>query len=334
MPSRSNSQEASDGVSPAQHTPDAAGSTDSITEPLPLAQGYEYVTSDSGSQQTVVDAEDESLAFGLMRHAEIVEKPTREERRAYRAEARAAALAAKEAEGEQAAHLRATATAAAVREAAERDRLAPALAMESAYSEPVQEKTGSKAVFVGSAALFAGAIAAAALLFLPEMNSAADELAPPSSQSATPTVTNAETESARPSAPAPSFNTQAPTVTEQEAEVEAPVAPGTISYAPVEAPAPTTEAIVEDNPSEDPTPSEEPTETPESTEETAVEAPSSEPTEPPAPVVEPTVAPPPVAPAEPSEPVAPPAATTAPTAEAPAEAPAQEPAEQQVSPAP
>lgn len=317
LTSRPNSQDSSDEFSPAPRPSDATDTTDSITQPLPLAQGYEYVTSDSGSLQTVVDAEDESLTSGLMRHAEIVEKPTREERRADRAEARAAALAAKEAEGERAAQLRAAAAAAAVREAAERDRLVPALAMESAYSEPVRAKNSSKAVFFGSAALLAGAIAGAALLFLPEMNSAADELGPPSSPSAPATVTSADIESARPSAPAPSFNTEAPTVTEQEAAVELPVAPGTISYAPVEAPpAPATEAIVEEIPSEDPTPSEEATESPEPT-ETAVETPSPEPTESPAPV-EPTVSPAPTLPTETSTPeVAPPAATAAPTSETP-----------------
>ncbi len=187
-------------------SPAAEGATDDATEAMPLANGYEYVTEDSGGTRTVVDTDDDSLAFGLMRNGDVVEKLTREERRADRAAEKAAA------------------------KEAERDQLNPRHAEE----EQEERKTGSKVFFVGSAVLTAAAIALVAAFLLP-LN---DESSQQTMVEATPTPTVAETSSAAAesstAAPVPSFNTKAPTVTEQDGGTEEPVAPGSVLYAPTE----------------------------------------------------------------------------------------------------
>lgn len=195
-----------DDATEAFPSPAAEGATDDATEAMPLANGYEYVTEDSGSTRTVVDTDDDSLAFGLMRNGDVVEKLTREERRADRAAEKAAA------------------------KEAERDQLNPRHAEE----EQEERKTGSKVFFVGSAVLTAAAIALVAAFLLP-LN---DESSQQTMVEATPTPTVAETSSAAAesstAAPVPSFNTKAPTVTEQDGGTEEPVAPGSVLYAPTE----------------------------------------------------------------------------------------------------
>lgn len=209
--------------------PASEGSAQDSTEALPLANGYEYVTADSGSTRAVVDTDDDSLTFGLMRNGDVVEKRTREERRADRAAEKAAAK-----EAERAEEARRQAALAAAAAAAERDRLSPP----SAAPEQEEEKTGSKVLFVGSAVLTAAAIALVAAFLLP-LN---DESSQQTTVEATPAPTVAESSSAAAesstAAPVPSFNTKAPTVTEQDGGTEEPVAPGSVLYAPAdEAPA-------------------------------------------------------------------------------------------------
>lgn len=215
-----------DDATEAFPSPAAEGATDDATEAMPLANGYEYVTEDSGSTRTVVDTDDDSLAFGLMRNGDVVEKLTREERRADRAAEKAAA---KEAERAEEARRQATLAAAAAA-AAERNQLNPRHAEE----EQEERKTGSKVFFVGSAVLTAAAIALVAAFLLP-LN---DESSQQTMVEATPTPTVAETSSAAAesstAAPVPSFNTKAPTVTEQDGGTEEPVAPGSVLYAPTE----------------------------------------------------------------------------------------------------
>lgn len=217
---------AADDATEAFPSPAAEGATDDATEAMPLANGYEYVTEDSGSTRTVVDTDDDSLAFGLMRNGDVVEKLTREERRADRAAEKAAAKEAERAEEAR----RQAALAAAAAAAAERDQLNP----RHAEDEQEERKIGSKVFFIGSAVLTAAAIALVAAFLLP-LN---DESSQQTTVEATPTPTVAETSSAAAesstAAPVPSFNTKAPTVTEQDGGTEEPVAPGSVLYAPTE----------------------------------------------------------------------------------------------------
>lgn len=215
-----------DDATEAFPSPATEGATDDATEAMPLANGYEYVTEDSGSTRTVVDTDDDSLAFGLMRNGDVVEKLTREERRADRAAEKAAAKEAERAEEAR----RQAALAAAAAAAAERDQLNP----RHAEDEQEEGKIGSKVFFVGSAVLTAAAIALVAAFLLP-LN---DESSQQTTVEATPTPTVAETSpsvvESSSAAPVPSFNTKAPTVTEQDGGTEEPVAPGNVLYAPTE----------------------------------------------------------------------------------------------------
>lgn len=212
------------------------------TEAILLANGYEYVTEDTARNQTVEDGEDDSLTFSLMRNGEVVEKPTREERKADRAEAKAAAAAAKVAEQERAERLRvaqatiaAAAAAKAAQDAAERDKLAPILPTQSATSEDESKGMGSRSLFIGSAVLTAAAAVAAAVLILPNLGGSSGSEISVTTAEVTESAT-APASSAEPSptdsqpAPVPSFNTKVPTVTEQSAAAVEPVAPGTVEY--------------------------------------------------------------------------------------------------------
>lgn len=206
------------------------------TEAMPLNRGYEYVAQGSESTPHVVDAEDDSLAFGLMRNGDVVEKLSREEKRAEKA-------AAKAAEQERAAQEAAAAQA-------ERDLLAQ-ITGHSAASKP-ENSLGSKALFVGSAVAAAALIGTAALFLLPSQStqvtpeSAEQEVSSSMPTSESPT----ETPSSSPEAPTPSFNTQVPVVTELEGEVsEEPVQPGTVEYS-VDPAAPASPATPVDAPAE------------------------------------------------------------------------------------
>ena len=226
-----------DDATEALPAPAPEGATDDATEALPLAKGYEYVTADSGSTRAVIDTDDDSLAFGLMRNGDVVEKLTREERRADRAAEKAAA---KEAERAEEARWQ-----AALAAAAERDRLAPP----NAADEQDDRKTGSKVFFVGSAVLTAAAIALVAAFLLPLNDNASRQTTVDVTPS--PTVAEASSSAAESSAaaPVPSFNTKAPTVTEQDGGTEEPVAPGSVLYAPTQE-APVVEATLEPTPLE------------------------------------------------------------------------------------
>lgn len=248
MPLRSHQSPNSDDQKPtaddateALPVPEPEGVADDATEALPLANGYEYVTADSGSTRAVIDADDDSLAFGLMRNGDVVEKLTREERRADRAAEKAAAKEAERAEEAR----RQAALAAAAAAAAERDHLAPP----NAADEPEDRKTGSKVFFAGSAVLTAAAIALVAAFLLP-LN---DDASRQTTVEVTPSPTVAEASSSAvessAAAPVPSFNTKAPTVTEQDGGTEEPVAPGSVLYAPTQE-APAVEATLEPTPLE------------------------------------------------------------------------------------
>lgn len=203
--------------------------SDDATEVLTLANGYEYVTSDSGSQRAVIDTEDDSLTLGLMKNGDEFEKLTRRERRADRSAERAAALEQAEKEQQKLAL------------AAERDRLAPVGPL---IQEPAQRKLGSKVFFVGSAVLTAAAAVVAFALLLPGQGStsqpASGTSVAPSSDS--PTTSKPGTPTSTSAVPTPSFNTQEPTITEQQAQENA-VTPGTVQYATTE---PVAEATLED----------------------------------------------------------------------------------------
>lgn len=244
--------EAADAVDSSEQEPvaqETANEPEPATEAILLAHGYEYVTEDTAPNHLVEDGEDDSLTFSLMKNGEVVEKPTREERKADKAEAKAAAAAAKVAEQERAERLRAAqaaiaaaAAAKAAQEAAERDRLAPVLPTQSASSEDDSTGFGSRPLFITSALLTAAAAVAAAVLVLPNMGANRSEVSsttaevgssPTASASATESPSAASSSAAPAPAPVPSFNTKVPTVTEQTpAVVEAPVAPGTVQYVP------------------------------------------------------------------------------------------------------
>ena len=237
-PNSDDQKPTADDATEALPAPAPEGATDDATEALPLAKGYEYVTADSGSTRAVIDTDDDSLAFGLMRNGDVVEKLTREERRADRAAEKAAA---KEAERAEEARRQAALAAAA----AERDRLAPP----NAADEQDDRKTASKVFFVGSAVLTAAAIALVAAFLLP-LN---DDVSRQTTVEVTPSPTVAEASSSAAessaAAPVPSFNTKAPTVTEQDGGTEEPVAPGSVLYAPTQE-APVVEATLEPTPLE------------------------------------------------------------------------------------
>lgn len=250
------SSEAADAVDSAEQEPvaqETANEPEPATEAILLAHGYEYVTEDTAPNHLVEDGEDDSLTFSLMKNGEVVEKPTREERKADKAEAKAAAAAAKVAEQERAERLRAAqaaiaaaAAAKAAQEAAERDRLAPVLPTQSASSEDDSAGFGSRPLFITSALLTAAAAVAAAVLILPNMGADPAEVSSTTAEVGSSPTASAASSPAAPTteapapAPVPSFNTKVPTVTEQTpAVVEEPVAPGTVQYIPpVEAPAP------------------------------------------------------------------------------------------------
>lgn len=324
------SPEAADAVDSSEQEPvaqETANEPEPATEAILLAHGYEYVTEDTAPNHLVEDGEDDSLTFSLMKNGEVVEKPTREERKADKAEAKAAAAAAKVAEQERAGRLRAAqaaiaaaAAAKAAQEAAERDRLAPVLPTQSASSEDDSAGFGSRPLFIGSALLTAAAAVAAAVMILPNMGANRSEVSSTTAEvGSSPTVSAASspaaptTEAPAP-APVPSFNTKVPTVTEQTpAVVEEPVAPGTVQYIPpVEAPAPVllpaapeTVAPVElaPQPTLEPTPEVTADPTTEAPEPTAPATPEPLPTEPLAtqPVTDPAAALP-TQPVEPSTP--------------------------------
>ncbi|MFW0112153.1 hypothetical protein [Rothia sp. CCM 9416] len=215
--------------------PEPPAASGDATDVLTLANGYEYVTADSGSQRTEIDIEDDSLALGLMKNGDEFEKLTRRERRADRSAERAAALEQAEKEQQKLAF------------AAERDRLAPVGPL---IQEPAQRKLGSKVFFVGSAVLTAAAAVLAFALLLPGQGSSSQPASgtsvAPSGDS--PTTSAPATPTSTYPAPTPSFNTQEPTVTEQQAQENA-VPPGTVQYATTD---PVAEATVQETAPEPP----------------------------------------------------------------------------------
>lgn len=308
-------------VEGTEHSPqvgsEQAAISDDATEVLTLANGYEYVTAESGNRRAVIDTEDDSLTLGLMRNGEEFEKLTRRERRAERA----AALSQAQAD-------EALRRVALQSNTSDRDYLAPVVPL---AQEPAKRQLGSKVFFVGSAALTAAAAVVAVALLLPGRGGAPQ---PASGASAVPSTSSSPTPSSVTSAPAstspapvPSFNTQLPTITEQQVPAEAPVIPGTVQYAtdpaPQEAPSeavmpapvitvePTPVVTEATSPEAEPTPTEteaEPTETAAKPTEEPTEVAASAPVESSAPTVEssaPTVEPPATDPAPPTESLAP-----------------------------
>lgn len=206
-----------------EHPDDTVQASDDASEVFTLANGYEYVTADSGLQKAVIDADDDSLALGLMKNGEEVEKLTRQERRADRFAERMAAIEKARAEDNK--------QRIAQEAALGRDALAPVTPL---IQEEAGSRKGSKFFFIGSAVVTAAAIVTAATFLLPEQDRTSQ---PVSGTSATPSTATSVTQSSAPVAtPTPSFNTQTPTVTEKENTTDLPVTPGTIQYAPTLAP--------------------------------------------------------------------------------------------------
>lgn len=234
---------------PGQTTSDPQAETEPIQ---PLAQGYEYVDEGADLSARPLDAEDDSLTLRLMEGGEVLDKYSRQEKRAMRQAAKAEAARQKALQEEAEAR-----ALALEEEAARRAGLPPA-------------KDYSSRLLVTASALGSATLLGALAFALLSSQSRSQE---PASQVQLPVAS--ATASASPSAsrlrePSPSFNTQPPTVTGLEQAT--PQAPGTVYYAPEPtvqpleptlAPEPSfsPEASPEPTPSPEATPSPEPSET-------------------------------------------------------------------------
>lgn len=210
----------------------------------PLAQGYEYVDAETAPSARTLDTEDDSLTFRLMEGGEVLEKYSRQEKRAMRQAAKA-----------HAAHQRAL----------EEEAEARALALEEEAARraglPPAKDYSSRLLILASAlgsATLLGALGFALLSSQTKSQEPAGQVQPPAASA---------TASASPSAsklrePSPSFNTQPPTVTGLDQAT--PQAPGTVYYAPEPTPQPLEPSLAPE-PSFSPQASPEPTPTPEAT---------------------------------------------------------------------
>lgn len=210
----------------------------------PLAQGYEYVDAETAPSARTLDTEDDSLTFRLMEGGEVLDKYSRQEKRAMRQAAKA-----------HAAHQRAL----------EEEAEARALALEEEAARraglPPAKDYSSRLLILASAlgsATLLGALGFALLSSQTKSQEPAGQVQPPAASA---------TASASPSAsklrePSPSFNTQPPTVTGLDQAT--PQAPGTVYYAPEPTPQPLEPSLAPE-PSFSPQASPEPTPTPEAT---------------------------------------------------------------------
>lgn len=229
----------------------------------PLAQGYEYVDEEADLSARPLDAEDDSLTLRLMEGGEVLDKYSRQEKRAMRQAAKAEAARQK-----------------ALREEAE----ARALALEEEAARraglPPAKDYSSRLLVLASALGSATLLGALGFALLSSQTRSQE----PTGQVQLPVAS--ATASASPSAsrlrePSPSFNTQPPTVTGLDQAT--PQAPGTVYYAPEPTPQPLEPSLAPE-PSFSPQASPEPAPTPEAT---LTPEPSETPTLEPSPSAEP-----------------------------------------------
>lgn len=229
----------------------------------PLAQGYEYVDAETAPSARTLDTEDDSLTFRLMEGGEVLEKYSRQEKRAMRQAAKA-----------HAAHQRAL----------EEEAEARALALEEEAARraglPPAKDYSSRLLILASAlgsATLLGALGFALLSSQTKSQEPTGQVQPPAAS----TTASASPSASKLREPSPSFNTQPPTVTGLDQAT--PQAPGTVYYAPEPTPQPLEPSLAPE-PSFSPQASPEPTPTPEAT---LTPEPSETPTLEPSPSAEP-----------------------------------------------
>ena len=245
---------------PSQALPGQQTETDPAQ---PLAQGYEYVDAETAPSARTLDTEDDSLTFRLMEGGEVLEKYSRQEKRAMRQAAKA-----------HAAHQRAL----------EEEAEARALALEEEAARraglPPAKDYSSRLLILASALGSATLLGALGFALLSSQNKSQEptgQVQPPAASATAPASPSAS----KLREPSPSFNTQPPTVTGLDQAT--PQAPGTVYYAPEPTPQPLEPSLAPE-PSFSPQASPEPTPTPEAT---LTPEPSETPTLEPSPSAEP-----------------------------------------------
>lgn len=194
-------------------------SADPATEALPLAPGYVYVGQGGSEQPGTADLDDDSLTLGLMRGGDVIERLSRQEKRAQRASQKLAAR-------QEATRLKAEQRAQALRLEEEEARAA---ALRAAAAPTAQESSRSpftRPLLVGVSAGL-GLLTASSLVAW-SLNDSTEQNLPLPEQSSQAQLASSSAPALP--APEPSFNTKVPTVTEEVQAPDPAVLPGTVEY--------------------------------------------------------------------------------------------------------
>lgn len=194
-------------------------SADPATEALPLAPGYVYVGQGGSEQPGTADLDDDSLTLGLMRGGDVIERLSRQEKRAQRASQKLAAR-------QEATRLKAEQRAQALRLEEEEARAA---ALRAAAAPAAQESSRSpftRPLLVGVSAGL-GLLTASSLVAW-SLNDSTEQNLPLAEQSSQAQLASSSAPALP--APEPSFNTKVPTVTEEVQAPDPAVLPGRVEY--------------------------------------------------------------------------------------------------------